>query len=273
VGQDRGGVVSALDRVKCPVTVVGIGSDQLYPAAEVRLGVDILEHLGRPVTWQLISSPHGHDAFLLETDQLGAILRAPGTGARTTLPRVTSAETRTVRLGILGAGQVAATLLRLLAERHDDLIERFRLRYEVAGVAEIDRGKRLDPVFESVVVTHEPETLVRREDVEVVLDLTRGVGSRPLVEEALRRGRPVVTPNKTLVHKHGAELERLALDRGVRLAFHNSIAAGWPLLYSIERPLGRAQVEGLEAILSSSCNVILEWARRKRPSMKRDPWS
>jgi homoserine O-acetyltransferase len=78
VGRDRGGAVAALERVRCPVTVVGISSDQLYPAEQVRVGVDVLENLGRPVRWELIDSPHGHDAFLLETDQLGGILRGVG---------------------------------------------------------------------------------------------------------------------------------------------------------------------------------------------------
>jgi homoserine O-acetyltransferase len=262
VGEDRGGVVSALDRVRCPVTVVGISSDQLYPASQVRLGAEILEHLGRPVTWQLISSPHGHDAFLLETGQLGAILRTTGGAGRATVPREAPAEVRTVRLGILGAGRVAATLLRLLVERRDNLIDRFRLRFEVAGVAEIDPDRKLDGVFEDVDVTHDPEALVRRDDVDVVLDLTRGSGSRALVEQALERGRAVVTPNKVLVREHGAALERLALEKGLRLAFHNSIAAGWPLLYSIERPLGRRHVEALWALLSSTCNAVLEGVER-----------
>jgi homoserine O-acetyltransferase len=258
VGENRGGVVSALDRIGCPVTIVGISTDQLYPAEQVRLGVEVLEHLGHPVTWELISSPHGHDAFLLETDQLGAILRGVGRPSRAVLSTAAPAEVHTARLGILGAGSVAATLLRLITDRRDELIERFGLRFDVAGVAEIDREKKLDPVFADVPVTHDPELLVKREDVDVLLDLTRGTGSLALVEQALGRGRSVVTPNKLLVREHGPELERLALDNGVRLAFHNSIAAGWPLLYSVERPMGRRHVEGIWALLSSTCNTVLE---------------
>jgi homoserine dehydrogenase len=44
----------------------------------------------------------------------------------------------------------------------------------------------------------------------------------------------------------------------VRLAYHNSIAAGWPLLYSVDRPLGRREVRTVWALLSSTCNVVLE---------------
>jgi len=68
----------------------------------------------------------------------------------------------------------------------------------------------------------------------------------------------VVTPNKKLIRDHGAEFERLALEHGARLAYHNAIAAGWPLLYSVDRPLGRRQVRTVWALLSSTCNVVLE---------------
>jgi homoserine O-acetyltransferase len=262
VGDNRGGIVAALDEVRCPVVVVGISSDQLYPARDVRLGVDILEHLGRPVAWELISSPHGHDAFLLETEQLGEILGRAPSSTRVTPPETVPTEVRTARLGILGAGTVATTFLRLLAERRENLFNRFKLRFEVAGVAEVDRSRQLDPIFESVPVTFEPESLVRREDVDVVIDLTRGGDAHELVELALSRGRPVVTPNKKLVRDHGPQFERLALDHGVRLAYHNSIAAAWPLLYSVDRPLGRREVRAVWALLSSTCNVVLEGIER-----------
>jgi homoserine dehydrogenase len=78
------------------------------------------------------------------------------------------------------------------------------------------------------------------------------------VETALRRRRPVVTVNKLLVRRHGPALERLALAHGVRLAYHNAVAAGWPLIYAVERPLVREQFHAIESVLSSTCNLVLE---------------
>jgi len=56
------------------VLAVGIRSDCLYPAPEVRAGVDALRDAGRDATYAEIDSEHGHDAFLLDTDPLGRIL-------------------------------------------------------------------------------------------------------------------------------------------------------------------------------------------------------
>jgi homoserine O-acetyltransferase len=258
VSHGRGDLVSALSTVRTPVLVVGISSDNLYPAADVKHGADLLEHLGADVWYDEIRSPNGHDAFLLDTDQLGEMLRGFLSERRARASQPTLREVRRVRVGVLGAGRVAASFVRLVADREAHLAQHHGLLIEVAVVAEIDRAKQLDPVLARGPLTYEPETLPERQDLDVLVDLTRGLGSLPLVERTLRHRRPVVTPNKILVRAHGDALDRLALDYGVRLAYHDSIAAGWPLILTLERSLSQARVVGLEAVLSSACNVILE---------------
>ncbi|MFA5786105.1 MAG: homoserine O-acetyltransferase [Actinomycetota bacterium] len=71
VGRGRGGISAALARVEAEVTIVGIDSDRLYP---LRLQREIAAALpGRPEV-ELLASLHGHDAFLIETESVGAIL-------------------------------------------------------------------------------------------------------------------------------------------------------------------------------------------------------
>ncbi len=257
-GEDRGGVIAALDCVRCRVLVVGISSDHLYPVPEVHLGADILNNLGKPVEYAEIRSPHGHDAFLLETSQLGSILAgAQGRPPKPLVPAM-AREARHVRVAVIGAGKVAARFLRLLEERAEQILEERRLSIEVVGVADIDPARRFDPVFDRIGIDFDPARLVNRDDVDVVLEVTRGTGSLPIVEAALRRRLPVVTTNKRLVRQSGRELERLALEHGVRLAYPNAIAAGWPLLHAVERPLGYGNVAAVRAVLSAACNVVLE---------------
>jgi homoserine O-acetyltransferase/O-succinyltransferase len=262
VSVNRGNVVEALERVRCRTLVVGISSDQLYPAADVHLAADILNHLGKPVEYAELRSPHGHDAFLLETEQISTILR--DVHARKPLrlmrevPTVAQRGVQTVRLGILGAGRVTGLFLRLLAERHAQLIEDYNLRLEVAAVADIDPSRTLDPNLGPIELGFDPEKLVRRDDIDVVIEATRGSDTHGLLEIALQRKRAVATTNKFLIKQHGPHLEQFALAHGVRIAYHNAIAAGWPLLYAVERPLAHLQIQTIQAVLSSTCNVILE---------------
>ncbi|MEZ5217130.1 MAG: homoserine O-acetyltransferase [Ilumatobacteraceae bacterium] len=74
VGRGRGGSVNALRRVTGPTLAVGIWSDMLYPAYQQRQIVDLLREAGRPAEYTEIDSPHGHDAFLINLDQVGDAL-------------------------------------------------------------------------------------------------------------------------------------------------------------------------------------------------------
>jgi len=73
VGRGRGGVAAALGLVTADLVVAAVDSDRLYPP---RLADEIvaLRPGGRPV--QTVTSPYGHDGFLIETHQVGAIVRA-----------------------------------------------------------------------------------------------------------------------------------------------------------------------------------------------------
>lgn len=79
VGQDRGGIETALSRVRARLHGVGIRGDQLYPPELVRGWVEAATRGpgagGSPTPrYHEIDSLHGHDAFLLEEAQVGRIL-------------------------------------------------------------------------------------------------------------------------------------------------------------------------------------------------------
>jgi homoserine O-acetyltransferase/O-succinyltransferase len=71
IGRGRGGLAAAASRLRAPVLAVGITSDVLYPSYQSREIVDLARSAGVPAQYVELDSPHGHDAFLIEHDQLG----------------------------------------------------------------------------------------------------------------------------------------------------------------------------------------------------------
>lgn len=70
LGRGRGGLGAALGQLRdLPSLFVGINSDLLYPAQEVREMAALCQG-----DYREIHSPHGHDAFLIETNQVEGIL-------------------------------------------------------------------------------------------------------------------------------------------------------------------------------------------------------
>ncbi|GAA4716927.1 homoserine O-acetyltransferase [Pedococcus ginsenosidimutans] len=70
VGRGRGGVPEALRRVRADVLVVAVDSDRLYPP---RLSHEIAEGIGG-ASLHTVRSDYGHDGFLIELDQVGAVV-------------------------------------------------------------------------------------------------------------------------------------------------------------------------------------------------------
>jgi homoserine O-acetyltransferase len=70
VSRGRGGLVSAMGRVKAPALVVGITSDMLYPLYQQHQIHQLLARQGTPTELIEVDSPHGHDAFLIDLDQI-----------------------------------------------------------------------------------------------------------------------------------------------------------------------------------------------------------
>lgn len=71
VGRDRGGIASALSRVRARTYVAGVTSDRLYPLAEQEELVAGILHAD-PL--KVIDSPYGHDGFLVETPLVAQLL-------------------------------------------------------------------------------------------------------------------------------------------------------------------------------------------------------
>ena len=74
VGRGRGGIHAALARYhgRGPVLVAGVDSDRLYPLEEQHALAHLLGVPGERAN--VIRSPHGHDAFLIEHRQVGRLL-------------------------------------------------------------------------------------------------------------------------------------------------------------------------------------------------------
>ncbi|MCL1592778.1 MAG: homoserine O-acetyltransferase [Actinomycetia bacterium] len=70
LGRGRGPSEAIARRITTRAYVIGISSDILYPVAEVQALAAILPN----ARYAVLDSPNGHDAFLIETDQLNTMI-------------------------------------------------------------------------------------------------------------------------------------------------------------------------------------------------------
>ncbi|GAA0531310.1 homoserine O-acetyltransferase MetX [Saccharopolyspora thermophila] len=72
VGRGRGGVAAALARVRARTCVAGVDTDRLFPLHQQRRLAEAIPTAGPLRT---VTSLHGHDGFLIETEQVGELVR------------------------------------------------------------------------------------------------------------------------------------------------------------------------------------------------------
>jgi homoserine O-acetyltransferase/O-succinyltransferase len=75
LARNRNGFGPAFARMRCPLLLVGISSDILYPPHQAQGISRMAADAGLPSSYAELDSPHGHDAFLIEVDQLTSLVR------------------------------------------------------------------------------------------------------------------------------------------------------------------------------------------------------
>jgi len=168
-----------------------------------------------------------------------------------------------LKIGIAGLGTVGAGTLRLLRENSALLARRAGRALVVTAVSARSRARERGIDLTGLRWEDDPAALAAAPDIDAVVELIGGSEdpARALVTAALERGKHVVTANKALIARHGAELARLAEKRGVALAFEAAVAGGIPILKALREGLAANNVRRIYGILNGTCNYVLTTMR------------
>jgi homoserine dehydrogenase len=163
-----------------------------------------------------------------------------------------------VRVGVLGCGNVGAALVALVAEQRDAIEARTGLRLEITKVAVRNLARARSVDLPEGVLTHDAAEVVNDPEVDVVVEVIGGIEpARSLLLDALKHGKPVVTANKELLANVGAELFGAADAAGVDLLFEAAVAGGIPLIRPLRESLIGEPITRVMGIVNGTTNYIL----------------
>ena len=164
---------------------------------------------------------------------------------------------KTLKVALLGCGNVGSQVARILLDDADDLASRIGARLELTGIAVRTLDAPRDVDLPRELFTTEPEPLV--ENADLVIELMGGLEpARTLILHALGHGAAVVTGNKALVAADGASLLEKADASGVRLAYEAAVAGAIPILGPIRDSLSGDRVTRVLGIVNGTTNYILD---------------
>ncbi len=199
-------------------------------------------------------------ALLEEAEQRHAAPRQRAATHAPAAPGLRPAPLPVLRVGLIGAGTVAGGVCRLLARNQALIGARAGRAIAITAIATRSpaRAAPLLAAHPGARLLPDPLALAHAGDVDVVLELAGGVQvPLPWLLAALEQGKHVVTANKALLARHGAQLAAAAARHGRVLAYEAAVAGGVPVVKALREALVANRIEALAGILNGTSNFIL----------------
>ena len=169
-----------------------------------------------------------------------------------------SNELQPIKVGLIGLGTVGGGTVSVLQRNAEIIARRAGRRIEITAATARDLKKTRPFSTAGIELVENPNELVARPDIDIVVELIGGVDlAFDLVVAALESGKHVVTANKALIALRGNELFDIAQRHGRIVAFEAAVAGGIPVIKTTREALAGNQVQWLAGIINGTCNYIL----------------
>ncbi len=163
-----------------------------------------------------------------------------------------------VPVALLGYGTVGSAVNRLLVEQGTEIERATGHRLRVVRALVRDVGKERGFAPDPGVLTTDFAAIRDDPSIAVVAEVMGGLDpAGGHVLDLLRAGKPVVTANKQLVARRGAELFAAASGAGVQLRFEASVCAAIPVIKVLREALVVTNVHRVLGIVNGTTNFIL----------------
>ncbi len=167
-------------------------------------------------------------------------------------------ERSAIGIGLLGCGTVGRGVLETLAAGKERFAARLGRPLAVRRILVRDLEKPRGDLVPRGLLTTNFEAVLRDPEIDVIVEVMGGVEpAHEYLKTAFAAGKHVVTANKELLAKRGAELLAAANRAAVSLRFEASVAGGIPILKALRESLAANSFTQVMGIVNGTTNFIL----------------
>jgi homoserine dehydrogenase len=160
-----------------------------------------------------------------------------------------------INIAILGYGTIGSGVVEVLGTNGESIMKRAGDQINIKYILDL-REFPGDPIMN--ILVHDINIILEDPDVKIVVEVMGGVEpAYTFVKQALLKGKSVVTSNKELVAKHGAELLDLAKENNLNFLFEASVGGGIPIIRPLNQSLTADEIVEITGILNGTTNYIL----------------
>ena len=166
---------------------------------------------------------------------------------------------KNINIAVIGLGQIGSYVYNELNIKKKDIEIKTGKKIKVVGISAKNKNKKRKFKINKKIFYSNPLDILKIKNLHIIIEaigLSDGI-SKKVIENALKNKIHVITPNKSLISKHGDHLSKLAEDNKVNLEFEASVAGGIPILRTIKEGLATNKITKVYGILNGTCNYIL----------------
>jgi len=167
---------------------------------------------------------------------------------------------KSIGVGLMGLGVVGGGVAKVLTDKAKVLAGQVGcpLVLRKVKVLESDLAKPQARELGLQLFTTDADEFFAEPGVDIVVEAIGGEEpALDYLKRALSGGKHVVTSNKEVIAKHGAELFALAQQCEVGLHYEASVGGGIPLIAPFQQDLVANEISGIYAIINGTTNYIL----------------
>ena len=163
-----------------------------------------------------------------------------------------------VNIALLGMGTIGSGVAKVLVGKTKTIARQAGSPVALKMVVEKDKSRHGALGIDKSLFTTDYKKAIYSNDIDVIIELIGGeYPAYDYIKEALLNGKHVVTANKEVMAKHGAELLTIAHDHHAGLRFEASVGGGIPLIGPFQRDLVANDIQAIYAIVNGTTNYIL----------------
>jgi homoserine dehydrogenase len=160
------------------------------------------------------------------------------------------------KVGLLGLGTVGVGTVQILqnpAQRHPLLQE---LEIHKVGVRNLDKPRSV--TLPGGCLTSDLAAVVTDPEIDIVIEVLGGLEpARSLILQAISHGKHVVTANKAVISRFGAEIFAAAAAAGVYVLLEATVGGGIPVIEPLKQSLCANRIQSIMGIINGTTNYIL----------------
>lgn len=155
-------------------------------------------------------------------------------------------ENNKLKIGLIGLGTVGQGVVKVLS-KYDNI--------EIISCAVKNLNKKRDVEVKNL--TDNPMEIANNPNIDVVVEVAGGTNIKDTLLCAIKNKKHIVTANKELLAKYGAELFDAARENNVAILYEAAVAGGIPIIMPIKTSLKANDFSSVAGILNGTTNYIL----------------